>query len=342
MPDPSRPNGYVLDVGTAGAYARALGLDVDPGSARLLPGGVSSTVVTLDGAPPVVLKQALGRLRVASPWEADPRRSETEADALRLLHGITPDHVPAVLASDPAAHVVALNRAPAGWRDWRAALLDRPAEEDVARGRTAGRVLGRWHAATWGDAEVRAAFENSEAFDQLRLDPFHREIVRRGVVPEAQVAPLVDELAGERQCLVHGDFSPKNILVGDDGLWAIDAEVAHSGAAVFDLAFLVAHLALKALHAPRHADLLRRAGAAFVAGYDEENPGRVDAAGVARHAAALVLARVWGKSPAAYLDEPQRERAARIARDLLADPRADLDALWAAAAPASRPAGATA
>ena len=327
MSDPS-PAAYVLDTSTAGDFAASLGLQVEPATARLLSGGVSSTVVALEGAPPVVLKQALAQLRVATRWDADPDRSETEAAALRVLSRITPSHVPDVLASDPASHILIVRRAPDDWQDWRTVLLGHPTEIDVQRGRTAGTVLGQWHAATWGSASVRAAFERSDAFEQLRLDPFHRELIRREAVPAAIVEPLIDELASQRQCLVHGDFSPKNILVGDDGLWVIDAEVAHAGAAVFDLAFLMAHLAIKAVNAPAHAALFERVGGAFVEGYHAVNPDRVDLGGLARHAAAVMLARVSGKSPASYLDAASAERVALIARAVLESSGAGLDALW--------------
>lgn len=328
MSDTHGADSRVLDAATAVGYARSLGLTVVEGSAHILSGGVSSSVVAIDGDPPVVLKQALPRLRVAAAWEADPRRSATEAAALRLLHGITPDHVPDVLAADADAHVLAVRRAPTDWRDWRTVLLAGPGESDVERGRTAGEVLGRWHSATWEAPDVLAAFEPSDAFDQLRLDPFHRELVRRLAAPAASIVPLIDELASTRQCLVHGDYSPKNLLVGDEGLWAIDAEVAHVGAAVFDLAFLVAHLALKAVYLPEHGVVLRRTGSAFVSGYQTTNPGRVDPDGVARHAAAIMLARVAGKSPAPYLEARHATRVVALAGPLLDGSHGGLEALW--------------
>ncbi len=319
---------YVLDPVTAAAYARARGLDVAEGSARLLSGGVSSTVVALDGEPPIVLKQALPRLRVAAAWDADPARSSTEARALALLRGITPRHVPRILDADPASHILALERAPLDWGDWRTALLAGPREEDVDRGRLAGGILGRWHAATWGDAALRSAFDAPHAFEQLRLDPFHRELLRRDAAPAAPLELLVRQLAGERQCLVHGDYSPKNVLVGDGGMWVIDAEVAHFGAAVFDLAFLTAHLALKALHLREAAALLERVALAFLAGYAEANAGRVDPGDVARHAAAIMLARVDGKSPAGYLSDDEASRARRTALAVLGAPDPSTAALW--------------
>lgn len=318
----------VLDTTSAVDIARALGLDVDAGSARLLSGGVSSAVVSLEGRPPVVLKQALARLRVASVWDADPARSETEAEALRVLHAITPENVPELLGSDPAAHVIAVRRAPDGWLDWRSVLLAAPDERDVDRAATAGAVLGTWHAATWGDAAIRSSFDRAHAFDELRLDPFHRELLRRGAAPAGVLEPLIAELTDARECLVHGDFSPKNVLVGDSGLWVIDAEVAHVGSAVFDLAFLVAHLAVKSIHAPTSSPLLHRAAQAFVAAYERANPGRVRIDRVVTHSAAVMLARVYGKSPTPYLSAAEGEAVADVALRVLSDDDSALDALW--------------
>ena len=50
--------------------------------------------------------------------------------------------------------------------------------------------------------------------------------------------------------LVHGDVSPKNILVGPDGPVLLDAECAWFGDPAFDLAFCLNHLLLKCLWTP--------------------------------------------------------------------------------------------
>jgi len=44
---------------------------------------------------------------------------------------------------------------------------------------------------------------------------------------------------------VHGDVSPKNILVGPKGPVLLDAECAWFGEPAFDLAFCLNHLLLK-------------------------------------------------------------------------------------------------
>lgn len=40
-------------------------------------------------------------------------------------------------------------------------------------------------------------------------------------------------MTSTKSCLVHGDYSPKNILVGATGVWVVDFEVAHFGDPVF-------------------------------------------------------------------------------------------------------------
>jgi 5-methylthioribose kinase len=45
---------------------------------------------------------------------------------------------------------------------------------------------------------------------------------------------------------VHGDFSPKNLLIYGNSLMLIDFEVGHYGDPAFDLGFFLSHLTLKA------------------------------------------------------------------------------------------------
>jgi 5-methylthioribose kinase len=289
-------------------------------------GGVSNAVfaVETDGAR-LVVKQSLPQLRVADEWLAKRERILTEGNALRLAAGLTPAAVPSVVDVDGDAFALTIERAPDAWRNWKRVLLDDRADPEV--GAELGRILGRWHGDTWGDPDVAASFADYEAFDQLRLDPYHVTVAER--LPDA--APRVLEAAAElrdvRRCLVHGDYSPKNVLVGPEGLWVLDFEVAHYGNPVFDLAFMLAHLVLTALHTGR-ADV-RATGEAFLAAYGDtvgegRAPGEEE---LALHVGALLLARTDGKSLEDYLDDAERGVARTHALALL-----DRDGdLWIAA-----------
>jgi len=287
-----------------------------------LGGGVSNVVFAVrSGGRELVVKQALPSLRVAAPWAAKRERALTEAAALSLAHRLTPDSVPRVFDMDEERCALVIERAPAGWRSWKEDLLDGAADPSVAA--RLGELLADWHRATWSDALVAERFGDYEAFEQLRVDPYHRTVAQRRPALAGAIREQVAAMRANRRCLVHGDYSPKNVLVGDGGLWVIDFEVAHYGDPAFDVAFLLSHLLLKAIHRPGARDALERCARAFLEGYERPLEGRV-----VGQLGCLVAARVDGKSPVEYLDEPGRERARAFGARLLLEPPPSPEAVW--------------
>jgi streptomycin 6-kinase len=139
------------------------------------------------------------------------------------------------------------------------------------------------------------------------------------------VLRYVDEMQARRLCIVHGDFSPKNVLVGPEPqLWVIDFEVAHLGDPAFDVAFLLCHLMLKSLHRPELAVEYDRCAIEFATTY--QMGARAELAPsweyVLGHVGCLLLARVEGKSPAEYLTAEERSRAQRFGEILVSGPPA--------------------
>jgi aminoglycoside phosphotransferase (APT) family kinase protein len=141
---------------------------------------------------------------------------------------------------------------------------------------------------------------------------------------------LVARTADTKVCLVHGDVSPKNILVGSRGPVFLDAECAWYGDPAFDLAFCLNHLLLKCLWTPA-------ARAAFLECFDALSSSYLDKVsfeGVEGRTAsllpALLLARVDGKSPVEYLSEPQRQQVRGFARPLVgrSSSLAEIRSLW--------------
>jgi 5-methylthioribose kinase len=297
--------------------------------------GVSARVYRVDGdSAQWVVKQALPELAVATTWVADPRRAMTEARALELLGTVSPGMVPHLIDADPERSAITMTAAPTSWTNWRSILLS--GDDDPRRSRvrteeiasTLGQTLGSWHRATWGRAEIAEQFSDDEAFEQLRITPFHRAIT--AVHPDLQdrLDVLIDEVTHQAQCLVHGDFSPKNILIGDVGLWVLDFEVARYGAAVFDLAFFGHHIALKAIARPETSSDMVGAFALFLESYLAvvDHDPRLELLGW--HSAALLLARVDGVSPAPYLTPAQRATARRVARGALTSTRGSNAEFW--------------
>lgn len=319
-----------LTEGDLPAYLAARGLLPEGAEVEVRPlgGGVSNVVLEARaGRVAVVTKQALPRLRVADEWLAAPERVLTEAAALRLTGRLTPGRVPAVLDVDPEALTITIERAPDGWGDWKAQLLGGKADPGVAG--ELGAVLGTWHRRTWEAADVAERFGDLTAFDQLRVDPYYRTVQRRRPELADAMAAVIERMAGTRRCLVHGDFSPKNVLLasGPD-LWVVDAEVSHYGDPGFDTGFLLTHLALKAIHRPADGPGYEACAHAFWSAYTEGPGGRATLDGTLGHLAGLLLSRAHGKSPAEYLDEAGRARASRLGESLLVRPPGSLDGVW--------------
>jgi Ser/Thr protein kinase RdoA (MazF antagonist) len=154
-------------------------------------------------------------------------------------------------------------------------------------------------------------------FEQLRIDPFYRFVAARNPQIEVGIRKLINELEGDKTTIVHGDFSPKNIMVSmNDQVYILDFEVTHVGNPVFDLAFLIAHLLCKFFRAEDHLQvkLLTNTASAFVKEYEKLRP---ISASVTKHAALVALARVEGKSPVNYLNDGAKEKLQRHTKKLL-------------------------
>lgn len=321
----------LLTTDSVGPYLVERGL-IEPGAkveSVELGGGISNVVMAVRaGNQRFVVKQSLPRLRVKDDWPAKRERVVTEAEALRLAGQITPGAVPEVLDCDEASFVVTLAKAPEIWRNWKTVLLS--GETDAYVASELGRVLATWHSNTKGSPEIEKRFNDIEAFEQLRVDPYYRTVMKRRPEVAATVSDYVDEMAKRRLCLVHGDYSPKNVLIGEKEMWTLDFEVAHFGDPAFDVAFMLNHLCLKAIHKPDRLDGYRLCGLSFWNAYVAEvGEGFAGAESyVLGHLACLMAARVDGKSPAEYLLENERSTAREIAISWLTEPPSGIEAAW--------------
>jgi aminoglycoside phosphotransferase (APT) family kinase protein len=304
----------------------------EPARIEFLTGGVSSIVVrvmTEEGA--FVIKQALPQLRVEAAWYSRPERSAIEAGCALALARLVPGSVPEVIAVVTDRSAFVMRSAPVGTETWKDRLLRGEVSLTIAA--EVGRMLGRIHAGSATRADLARDFADTSFFDELRIDPYLRYVAAQ--TPD--LAPALDAIATELlttgACLVHGDFSPKNLLVPpDDGVLLVDHEVAHWGHPAFDVAFITTHLCLKAIRfrAEGRADAYLDAAATVLDAYAGE--ARQLELGVGQFASrtigALLLARVDGKSPVEYLtDQRDRALARALGRDVLPDPPQDA---WAA------------
>ena len=310
------------------AFLRAQGLcaEQEQPASEALAGGVSSDIWRVDLAGgPVVVKRALPRLRVAQVWEAPVERNRYERRWLETANAIVPGCAPKVVAGDDAAGCFAMAYLP-GYPVWKSEL--RAGIADAAFAADLGRKLAAIHNATARRADIAAAFATDANFHAIRLEPYLLAAARAHASVAGPLEAIAARTARTRIALVHGDVSPKNILVGPRGPIFLDAECAWYGDPAFDLAFCLNHLLLKGVWLPEARD-------AFLACFDALAGEYLQSADW-EHAAALeqrtatllpglLLARVDGKSPAEYLTSAaDREEVRAFALRFLASPPSSL------------------
>ena len=288
----------------------------DQAEVEVLTGGVSNVVLAITTKnQKMVLKQALAELMVAQKWEADQRRAIVEANAIALFHKLSPDQVPNLVFLDPERFILILDRVPVGSTVWKSDLLDGVINPDIAE--VLGTTLAQWHNFGEKDKEARLQFMEDSLFEQLRIDPFYRFVAAKNETLKPVITKLINELEGDKTTIVHGDFSPKNIMVGmDDQVYILDFEVTHVGNPVFDLAFLLAHLLCKKFRTdePLEEKLLGASAERFINAYEVIRP--IDSS-LSLHTALIALARVEGKSPVNYLDSSKQSALVNYTKDIL-------------------------
>jgi 5-methylthioribose kinase len=274
-----------------------------------LSGGVSSDIFLVqDGAARFVVKRALAKLRVQDDWFANVGRNATERAYLEWVSRFLPDAVPRLLAANADAGYFCMEFFGLDFANWKQLLFGGVCQPEHAA--QAGKILGAIHRRTAGDAAVARRFATTEDFRQLRLEPYLLTTGARHADLREHFEREAGRLAATREALVHGDFSPKNILIATSRMVLLDCEVAWYGDPAFDVAFLLNHFFLKALH---HAPVdhgLKKMAASFWRAYGaarKNGEARVIEQRLVPLLLMLLLARVDGKSPVEYLTEPKRQ-----------------------------------
>jgi tRNA A-37 threonylcarbamoyl transferase component Bud32 len=301
-----------------------------------LAGGVSSDLWKVDlRAGSICVKGALAQLKVAHEWHAPISRNRVEHEWLRFAEPRCPGQVPHVIAHDDNVGLFAMEYLPpARYPVWKTRLLDGHVEAGTAR--AVGALVGHLHSASATDPNAAVRFATDDNFDILRIGPYLRVTVRAHPDLEDRFAALATRTTATRFAVVHGDVSPKNILIGPSGPVLLDAECAWFGDPAFDVAFCLNHLLIKSVKLPQHTAALHAAARALAAEHTrfiDWEPAANFADRVVTLLPALTLARVDGASPVEYLNQDQRGTVRAIGRDLLQRPASSLDQLlerWAA------------
>jgi len=331
---------------TAADYLRAAGRAPlgELIEAQELSGGVSNVVllVTLPrSGERFVLKQARERLRVKDEWLCPVERIWREVEVLRtcdrllqvrnaecgVRNEVVEVQVPKVLWEDRNNYLYAMTAAPQEHRTWKEFLLAGEIELSGEIASACGQMLGQLHAASWADPQIARDLDDRSYFDRLRLDPYYRQIARVHADLSPAIERLIDSVWQNRRALVHGDFSPKNLLIWPGNVMLIDFEVGHFGDPAFDLGFFLTHLVLKSVWAgQRCGEYLNVAGQFWRSYQSNVQPviGSDDWIALERRGmwnlAGCMLARVDGKSRVEYLSVAQQRFVRELSRRWIVTP----------------------
>ena len=311
---------YLIDKG----YLRA----GEEASIQNLPGGVSNRTVLVERqtGEAWVIKQALAKLRVKVDWFSDPSRIHREALGLTWLPKFLPaGTIPPLVFEDEANHIVAMGAVPPPIENWNEQLLGGRVSRDLVA--QFGRILGAIHrGGTLMRETVQPIFTDQSFFASLRLEPYYLYTAGQQPAARALLLDLVRDTGANVHTLVHGDYSPKNILVHHERLVLLDHEVIHFGDPAFDLGFSLTHLLSKGYHLAPLRPAFQAAAMAYWTAYLDalgELPWRAGLEERAvRHTLGCLLARVCGRSPLEYLTPGARETQRAVVLGLMAAPPA--------------------
>jgi len=303
----------------------------DEASVSPLGGGISNRIALVStAARSFVVKQAQPKLKTKVDWFAPVDRVLIEAAAMQTWRPmLPPGTVPEVFFIDRERFLYAMEAAPLGSEMWKSSLMR--GEVDLATARAVGEILGCMHAGTAPQPSIRECFQDRRILQALRIDPCLLYLIGIHPTLEPAIRRQIAKLDGPGWCLVHGDYTPKNMLVSGRRITLLDYEIAHWGNPALDSGFVIAHLLLKAVQAPPQAAAYVEAARALWSSY-VERIGFADVAALERETAwmvpFLILARIDSKSPVEYItDEGRKQTARSMSLRFIEHPSDDLETI---------------
>lgn len=294
----------------------------EPLKTGVLEGGVSNRTVWIqrENGEEWVLKQALEKLRVKVDWFCSPERVHREALGIRWLEKIAPSGstVPLIF-EDHENHIIAMNAVPQPHQNWKTMLLN--GEIADSHFIQFAEILAVIHReSSKQKSELSNVFADRSYFEQLRLEPFYEYPALQIDEAKPFLLRLMDETRQVQSALVHGDYSPKNILVYNDKLILLDHEVIHFGDPAFDIGFAMAHFLSKALAVNSHRDSFIQASKLFWSHYKDEvevnNPKELEHRCV-YHTLGCILARAAGRSTMDYFNDAHKKTQTQLSIQLM-------------------------
>ena len=327
-----------LTIENATDYLVSLGISdcSDVLDVEMLGWGISNTLVKVTTRKAnFVLKQSLPQLRVDNEWLADRDRIYREKSCIETLSEIFGNNtIPRVYGCDIDNFLFVMSCGPNPGINWKESLLSGRVDPSLAY--EAGRILSKIHDFSFDNENIASQFIEDKVFRQLRIDPYYYFTAKQHPDLANLIIDAASTLLNTKSVLVHGDYSPKNFIVGNQGLFLLDFEVVHYGHPLFDIAFMLNHLFLKSIHNPLAMSSYIHSIHECVRGYEEstdiksvrESLNLLHSDELIKQIGCLMLARIDGKSPVEYLVAPTTQAVVRdIAKSIICGQCSDLSSL---------------
>ena len=273
-------------------------------SYKRLKGGVSSEVYKIKTTNNLYcLKRCLKKLLVKKKWIVDINRVKYEYLWLKHCKNILNNNIPKIFYYDEENKSIVMEYFNSrNFKTLKELYFDKNINQSTLK--SISKHLYKIHTNSKSN-KIKIEFEgNKKNFYDLRLDAYFNEVGRVYPKYKKYIENINKNYAKNSTTLVHGDFSPKNILIGNRKIIYIDAECSNYGDPVFDLVFFSNHLLIKSI-------VLNEKKEDFLKGYKtfyNEYLSRINRKSlnefynrIIKMTPIMLLARIDGKSPVEYI-----------------------------------------
>ncbi len=274
-----------------------------------LTGGVSSDIWKVNTNSKVFcIKSSLENLKVDKKWVVPKCRNQIEVKYYNEAKKYIPHSIPQILAHNKEANIFAMKwYNPSTYKNWKSELL----KENIYSNKAThlAFIISKMHNETSSKQEYSSLFSNQKIFDAIRIEPYFYYLAKKYKDFSQIIMDQTKSLINNKKVLVHGDISPKNILLSPKRTIIIDAECACWGDPAFDIAFFINHFLLKSLLLKNITNELINLAISFMNNYLKlvkwEDPKKLEKR-IVKLLPIFLLARVDGKSPVEYLNCKQK------------------------------------
>ena len=289
---------------------------------KKLTGGVSSEVYHVKTIKNnYCIKRSLKRLLVKKKWIANTNRIKFEYLWLKHCQNILKRNIPNTYEfNNKKKYIVMEYLKTSQYKTLKQLYFNKIININTIR--SISKHLYKIHSNS-SNYKTKKTFEgNYKNFYDLRLDPYFNEVGRVYPKYKEYIKKINENYIKHSNTLVHGDFSPKNILVGKNKIIYLDAECCNFGDPVFDLVFFTNHLLIKSIFFKDKSQEFIKLYISFYKEYlsnlsTKNFNSYIDR--IIKMTPIMLLSRVDGKSPVEYINKVKIKNIIRKKSFLLLD-----------------------